>query len=82
MFKKLSTRNIEYSNNSYNVLYTACATKHTCQWNTAECSSQDECSSCVGGDYGGSGFEVAGSQPHRVLHNGGGRWREATDRPG
>lgn len=36
----------------------------------------------VGGDYGGSGFEVAGTQPHRVLHNGGGRWTEATDGPG
>jgi len=38
-----------------------------------------KCSFCVGGDYGSSGVEVAGSQPHCVLHDGGGGWREATN---
>lgn len=33
----------------------------------------------AGGDHGGAGPEVAGAQPHRLLHHGGGGGREAAD---
>lgn len=36
----------------------------------------------TGGDYGGTGSKVFSAKPDCVLHHGGGRWTETSDRPG